>query len=252
MSQSSTAGLIVIGNEILSGRTRDANLPWLAERLGGIGVRLAEARIIPDGEGEIASSVNALRSRFRYVFTSGGIGPTHDDITAAAVAKAFGVPIERYAEAVRRLEAYYESGQLNAARLTRADIPRGATLVDNPVSQAPGFRLDNVYVLAGIPRIFQAMVNSVVPSLIGGSPLVAGTVVAALPEGALAEGLGAVQRDHPEVEIGSYPGMRGGVPGVSLVVSGTDSETVTAAVRAVAGLVRSLGAEPLALGEGTG
>lgn len=250
MSQPSAAGLIVIGNEILSGRTRDANLPWLAERLGGIGIRLAEARIIPDVESEIVSAVNALRACYRYVFTSGGLGPTHDDITAACVAAAFGVPIERNAEAVRRLQAYYEPGQLNAARLTMADIPKGATLVDNPVSQAPGFRLDNVYVLAGIPRIFQAMVGGIVPALVGGPPLVAGTVVVPLPEGAVAEGIAAVQRQFPDVEIGSYPGLRGGVPGVSLVVSGTDTQAVTAATQAIVGLVRSLGAEPLTLGQG--
>ena len=164
-----TACLIVIGNEVLSGRTRDANLQYLGRELNAIGVRLAEARVIPDDTAVIVTTVNDARARFDYVFTTGGIGPTHDDITSAAVAAAFGVPLERNPEAEARLRRHYEDKDLNAARLTMADIPRGADLIDNPVSQAPGFRLENVYVMAGVPRIAQAMFDGIRHTLKGGA-----------------------------------------------------------------------------------
>ncbi|HSK39399.1 MAG TPA: competence/damage-inducible protein A, partial [Arenibaculum sp.] len=189
-----TAAVIVIGNEILSGRTQDANLGYMARRLTELGIRLREARVIADDPDEIVAAVNALRSRYDHVFTTGGIGPTHDDITSGCVAKAFGVELERNAEAVRRLEAHYgDPSMLNAARLRMAEIPVGATLIDNPVSAAPGFRIGNVHVLAGVPSIMRAMFDGIAPGLRGGPPIHARTVSCALAEGTLAEGLGALQ-----------------------------------------------------------
>jgi len=241
-----TAAVIVIGNEILSGRTRDANLPYLANRLNELGIRLAEARVVRDETAAIVAAVNELRLRCDYVFTSGGIGPTHDDITAAAVAEAFGTVLERNAEAVRRLEDHYEPGQLNAARLTMADLPVGAALIDNPVSAAPGFRLGNVYVLAGVPVILQAMFETLAGGLAGGAPMVSRTVSSYLTEGTVANAVAAVQRAHPEVEIGSYPFLRRGRLGTSLVVRGPDPGRVDAAAEALIAVVRTLGGEPLA------
>ncbi len=240
-----TAAVVVIGNEILSGRTRDANLPYLANRLNELGVRLVEARVVRDEPAAIVAAVNELRLRCDYVFTSGGIGPTHDDITAAAIAEAFGTVLERNAEAVRRLENHYEPGQLNAARLTMADLPAGAALIDNPVSAAPGFRLGNVHVLAGVPVILQAMFETLAPGLVGGAPMVARTVSSHLTEGTLANHAAAVQRAHPDVEIGSYPFLRRGRLGTSLVVRGSDAGAVDAAVQAVIAAIRTLGGEPL-------
>jgi molybdenum cofactor synthesis domain-containing protein len=243
-SQTVTAALLIIGNEILSGRTKDANLPYLAEKLNLAGVRLKEARIVTDDEAEIVAAVNALRARYDYVFTTGGIGPTHDDITSESIAKAFGVPLERHPEAVRRLEAHYQPGQLNEARLRMANIPQGGTLVDNPVSHAPGFRIGNVFVMAGVPRIMQAMLDNIVPQLRGGAPTLARTVSCGLSEGAIAEGLGALQRRYPLVEIGSYPYFRSGSFGVSLVLRSTDAALLAEATDAVAALVRDLGDDP--------
>ncbi len=243
-SQTVTAALLIIGNEILSGRTKDANLPYLAEKLNLAGVRLKEARIVTDDEAEIVAAVNALRARYDYVFTTGGIGPTHDDITSESIAKAFGVPLERHPEAVRRLEAHYQPGQLNEARLRMANIPQGGALVDNPVSHAPGFRIGNVFVMAGVPRIMQAMLDNILPQLRGGAPTLARTVSCGLPEGVIAEGLGALQRRYPLVEIGSYPYFRSGSFGVSLVLRSTDAALLAEATDAVAALVRDLGDDP--------
>src|ERR687891_2389330 len=164
-----TACLIIIGNEILSGRTVDANLPYIANALGSIGVRLAEARIVPDIEAEIAGAVNACRKKHTYVFTTGGIGPTHDDITARSIARAFGLPFGRNAEAERRLLAYYPPERVNEARMKMADTPEGAELIDNPVSIAPGFTVENVHVLPGVPSILQAMLAGLKPRLRGGA-----------------------------------------------------------------------------------
>jgi len=164
-----TACLIVIGNEILSGRTRDANLAFIGARLNEVGIRLAEARVIPDVEDVIVEAVNEVRRRFVYVFTTGGIGPTHDDITAASVAKAFGVPLIQNPAARALLEARYEPGMLNEARLRMANTPKGARLIENPVSTAPGFQIGNVFVMAGVPTIMRAMFEGVVPRLVGGN-----------------------------------------------------------------------------------
>lgn len=241
-----TACLVIIGNEILSGRTQDANLAYLGKGLNDVGVRLMEVRVIPDVRQTIIDTVNDVRRRFDYVFTTGGIGPTHDDITAEAVAAAFGVPIERNPEAKARLEAYYATTtiELNEARLKMADIPRGATLIENPVSGAPGFRLENVYVMAGVPRIMQAMFDSFKHELRGGRPMLTRTVVAPIGEGTLAAGLAAIQEAHPAVEIGSYPFFGGGRFGTSLVARGRDAAELDQVAEEIRALVRSHGAEP--------
>ncbi|HEX6958930.1 MAG TPA: molybdopterin-binding protein [Ferrovibrio sp.] len=240
-----TAAMLVIGNEILSGRTRDANMYYLAGRLTELGIRLMEARIVPDNEAMIVAAVNDLRARYDYVFTSGGIGPTHDDITADCVAKAFGVGVGIQAEARRRLEAHYEPGMLNEARLRMARIPEGATLIDNPVSAAPGFRIGNVLVMAGVPAIFQAMVASVAPQLTGGDRLLSRTVIAQVPEGAVAQDLGALQQAYPDVDMGSYPAFRGGRASTAIVLRSTDKARLDAAAEAMHGIFRRFGGEPV-------
>lgn len=239
-----TACVIVIGNEVLSGRTRDANVQMIGSGLAALGVRLREARVVADDPDAIIEAVNACRARYDYVFTTGGIGPTHDDITADCIARAFGTEIERNAEAVRRLENHYGHDDLNAARLKMADIPRGATLIDNPVSQAPGFRLDNVFVLAGVPRIAQAMFDGVKHDLKGGRPVLSRSVAGYLREGDLAEPLGTIQAAFPEVDLGSYPFVRENRIGVSIVARGVDQARVEAAAAAVAQAMRDLGVTP--------
>ncbi len=239
-----TAAVLIIGNEILSGRTKDANLPYLGERLGELGIRLAEARVVADLKDEIVAAVNVLRQRYTYVFTTGGIGPTHDDITAECVAAAFGRPLIRNPEALALLQAHYAPGDLNEARLRMANTPEGATLIENPISHAPGFRMENVHVLAGVPAIMRAMFDSLAPGLTGGPPLRSRTVTSKLPEGALAAGLGALQVRYPEVDIGSYPSFRDGRPSVAVVLRATDETRLAAAAEEVGDLIRGLGAEP--------
>lgn len=224
-----TASLVIIGNEILSGRTVDANLPYIARVLGAAGIRMAEVRIVPDIEARIIEAVDALRGAYTYVFTTGGIGPTHDDITAASIAKAFGVPLERHPEAERRLLEYYPPEKVNAARMRMADTPAGAALIDNPVSVAPGFIIGNVHVLPGVPRIMQPMLDLLVPTLTGGRPLRSRTILCDEAEGAIAEQLRAIQAEHMDVEIGSYPGMVDGRPRTSLVLRGIDVDAIDAA-----------------------
>ncbi len=244
MSEIVTAAMVVIGDEILSGRTKDRNIGHLADIMTAIGIDLKEVRIVPDEEDEIVAAINAVRARYTYVFTSGGIGPTHDDITADCIAKAFGVGIDIQPEARRRLEAHYEAGMLNAARLRMARIPDGASLIDNPVSAAPGFRLGNVMVMAGVPAIFQAMVGSVAPDLVGGDRLLSRTVIALIPEGAIAEQLGKLQQDYPDLDMGSYPAFRGGKASCAIVLRGTDKARLDAAAEAMHGIFRGMGGEP--------
>ncbi len=239
-----TAAVLIIGNEILSGRTKDANLPYLGERLGELGIRLAEARVVADQKDEIVAAVNALRQRYTYVFTTGGIGPTHDDITAECVAAAFGRPLIRNPEALALLQAHYAPGDLNEARLRMANTPEGATLIENPISHAPGFRIENVHVMAGVPAVMRAMFDSLAPGLTGGPPLRSRTLVSDLPEGALAAGLGALQERYPEVDIGSYPSFRDGRPSVAVVLRAIDEPRLAAAAEEVGTLIRELGAEP--------
>jgi molybdenum cofactor synthesis domain-containing protein len=224
-----TAAVVVIGNEILSGRTKDANLSYLATKLGEVGIRVMEARIVPDQEPMIVEAVNALRARYGYVFTTGGIGPTHDDITAACIAAAFGVPFGRNAEAEARLRGYYDADQVNEARLSMADMPEGVELIDNPVSIAPGFRLENVYVLPGVPKILQAMVDGLVPNLRGGTPIASRALTVYAAEGEMAAMLEGVQRRYPDLDLGSYPFFRQGRFGTTLVARGPDQARVEAA-----------------------
>ena len=245
-----TACVLIIGNEILSGRTQDVNLAFLGERLNEAGVRLREARVIADDEAVIVAAVNEARARFDYVFTTGGIGPTHDDITAECVAKAFGVPLIRNPEAVRILEDFYPTGHLNRDRLRMANTPEGASLIENPLSGAPGFRMENVFVMAGVPAVMRAMFEAIAHTLSGGAPLLSRTVVAELGEGLLAAGLRAVQESYPDVEIGSYPFQRDGRFGARLVLRATAPDRLQAAAGEVEALVRDLGAEPRVEGEG--
>ncbi len=242
-----TACLIIIGSEILSGRTRDANLPFLAERLNQLGVRMLEARIIPDVADRIVGTVNECRAVYDYVFTTGGIGPTHDDITAECVARAFEVPLQRNPEAVRRLERQYANTgiELNQARLRMANVPAGATLIDNPVSNAPGFQIENVLVMAGVPDIMRAMFEGTKHRITGGVPMRSRTVSCVLPEGDLARDLGALQARYPDIEIGSYPYFRRRRFGVSVVLRATDAELLSEALEALCDLIRRLGGEPI-------
>ncbi len=235
-----TAALIVIGNEVLSGRTKDANLPYLAARLNDIGVRLKEARVVPDDEDAIVGAVNECRGSYDYVFTTGGIGPTHDDITAQSVARAFGVALRRHPEAVARLGRHYSPGEFNEARLRMANIPEGGTLIDNPVSAAPGFQIENVFVMAGVPAIMRAMFEGLKHRLVGGEPLLSRTIKTTLPEGVVAEGLGALQARFPDVEIGSYPSFARREPGVRVVLRSTDAGRLEVATNELIEVVRSL------------
>ncbi|EKV27659.1 Molybdopterin binding protein [Caenispirillum salinarum AK4] len=239
-----TAALLVIGNEVLSGRTRDANVQVFAKTLGARGVRLKEVRMVADDKAAIIDAVNALRAANDYVFTTGGIGPTHDDITTDCVAEAFGRAVELNAEAERRLRHHYGSETINDARLRMARIPAGAELVDNPVSHAPGFRLGNVFVMAGVPRIAQAMLDTVKDGLRGGAPVHSRAVTAYIREGDIAEPLGAIQERFPAVEIGSYPFVRGERLGTSVVARCTDATLAEAVVADVANAMRAAGADP--------
>jgi len=241
------ACVLVIGNEVLSGRTQDANIQFLATRLGEIGIPVREVRIIPDVAETIVATVNEVRARFDHVFTTGGIGPTHDDITSECVAAAFGVPWEPHPEAWARLETSYLPGGFNAARQRMATMPRGAKLINNEVSVAPGFTIGNVHVLAGVPRIMRAMFEWLAPSLQGGPPVVSRAVhVVGLPEGTIAEGLAAVQARFPAVDVGSYPFYRPGANGVAIVAKGTDAGQAEAAIAEVAALIQGFGKEPVA------
>jgi molybdenum cofactor synthesis domain-containing protein len=238
-----TAAVIIIGNEILSGRTRDTNLPYLGRRLAELGIPLLEACVIPDDEPAIINTVNLYRKRFTYVFTTGGIGPTHDDITSASVAKAFSVPLEKNPQAVACLENYYEPGTINDARMKMAQIPAGATLIRNPVSAAPGFQIENVFVLPGVPEIMQAMFEGMTDRLAGGPPVLTRSIATNLRESALAEGLEKIQKLHPEVAIGSYPYFRMGRLGVNLVMRSIHAASINQVYEAVENLIQELGGE---------
>ncbi|HHL21975.1 MAG TPA: competence/damage-inducible protein A [Aliiroseovarius sp.] len=227
-----TAAMLVIGDEILSGRTQDTNSHHLAGELTRLGIDLREIRVVADDADAIIAAVRALSGAYTHVFTSGGIGPTHDDITADAVAAAFGVPIDVREDARALLEARYRDHgtELNDARLRMARIPDGATLIDNPVSTAPGFSLENVHVMAGVPMIFQAMLAGLLPGLASGRAVVSRSLPVARPEGDIAAPLGQVARDFPDVSIGSYPWFRDGTYGTNIVVRGTDAARVDAAL----------------------
>ncbi len=236
------AAILVIGNEILSGRTQDTNVAYLGKELAARGITLAEVRVVRDEQAAIVAALNALRASYTYVFTSGGIGPTHDDITSAAVAKAFGVALERNPDAVRRLQSRYGEGELNAARLKMAEIPAGAALVDNPISQAPGFRLDNVFVMAGVPSILRAMFEGIRATLAEGPPQLSRSITLSAREGDLAEELSHIQDRHPDVDVGSYPSFTEGRSLVSIVARGTDISRLDRVMTETRALAAELGA----------
>lgn len=235
---SPTAAMLVIGDEILSGRTRDSNMHYLAGELTRHGIALQEARMVPDDRGTIVTALNALRATYDHVFTSGGIGPTHDDITADAVAAAFGARIDVRDDARALLAAHYARAgmEFNAARMRMARIPEGAALIDNPVSIAPGFTLGNVHVMAGVPKIFEAMLASVLSSLAGGAPLLSQTLRVNRGEGDIAASFGALAAEYPDLSMGSYPFMQNGAHGTNLVIRGTDAAQLDAAMIRLAAL----------------
>lgn len=228
-----TAAFIIIGNEILSGRTQDANLFFLAQRLGEIGIQVAEARVIPDVEQTIIDTVLELSAKVDYVFTSGGIGPTHDDITADAIAKAFGTETFEHPEAVAILERHYAKGEFNEARRKMTRVPRGSTLLDNPVSSAPGFRIENVHVLAGVPKIMQAMVDMLLPTLAGGAVVESRTITVLIGESVIATEMGEVQDAFADIDVGSYPYFKPGASGTSIVLRGSNIANLDAALAAI-------------------
>jgi molybdenum cofactor synthesis domain-containing protein len=233
-----TAAMLVIGDEILSGRTRDSNMHHLAKRLTDHGIRLAEARVVADEPAAIVAAINALRATYDHVFTSGGIGPTHDDITSDAIAAAFGVPITHRADAMALLAAHYDRSGLpfNEARQRMARIPDGATLIDNPVSTAPGFTLGNVHVMAGVPNIFEAMLEGVLSTLAGGAPLLSQSLRVERGEGEVAGPFAALAAEFPDLSMGSYPFIRNGAHGTNLVIRGTDAARLDAAMTRLAAL----------------
>src|SRR5579864_5288515 len=239
-----TACVLIIGNEILSGRTQDANLAFLAQGLNEVGIRLREARVIPDDTQTIVGTLNEVRAKFDYVFTTGGIGPTHDDITSACVALAFGVPLILHPEAKRILESHYPPGGLNEARLRMAQVPEGASLLLNPISRAPGFRIGNVFVLPGVPQIMQAIFSELKHRLKGGAKVLSRSVSCTLGEGTIAQDLAALQERYGDLEIGSYPYFRRSDFGVTLVVRGTDRARIGSAIEELKALIRKCGGDP--------
>jgi len=230
-----TAALMVIGDEILSGRTKDKNIGTIADTCTAVGIDLKEVRVVPDEEAEIVAALNALRGKFDYVSTTGGIGPTHDDITADCVAKAFGVPLDMHPEAVASLKERLAKtgGELNEARLRMARIPRGAALVANKISGAPGFWIGNVITMAGIPSVMQSMLDEVLPKLKTGAKLLSETVRADAKEGDVGTELGAIAKAHPDTIIGSYPFVDERGPNTNIVVRARDADKLSAAKAAV-------------------
>jgi len=239
MNQSVTASMVAIGDELLSGRTKDRNVGHLADILTAIGIELKEVRIVGDEEDVIVEAVNALRTRTDYVFTSGGIGPTHDDITADAIAKAFGLPCEHDERALAMMAAHYDSRDLEftEARKRMARMPRGAVHIDNPISIAPGFRIGNVHVMAGVPSIFQAMLDNVIPTLRTGAKLLSITIHCPHGEGTIGGPLGDIQKAHPDTIIGSYPKYVDGTFWTELVIRARDAEKLSEAEGAVRAMV---------------
>ena len=239
-----TAAMLAIGDELLSGRTKDRNIGHLAEMLTLNGVDLKEVRIVADEEDEIVAALNAMRTRYDYVFTSGGIGPTHDDITADAVGKAFGRRVVHDEKAMRIMGRMYEQRgmEFNEARMRMARMPEGSIHIDNPVSVAPGFNVENVYVMAGVPSIFQAMLDNVLPTLRTGTRMLSRTISCPFGEGVIGSELRAVQQAHPETVIGSYPKFDGKSYSTDLVVRARSQEVLDAAAEAVAAMVAEVAA----------
>ena len=246
MTTSPTASVLIIGDEILSGRTQDANVKFLGERLATLGIRLSEVRIIPDVPAVIASTLNECRAKYSYVFTTGGIGPTHDDITTDCVAMAFGVKTVRHPDAEKRLREYY-GDKVNDMRLRMADVPdlKDVELIDNHISVAPGYRVANVFVLAGVPTVARAMFEAIAPRLKGGDPVFSQAVDAHVREGEIARRLGEIQAANPTVTIGSYPFMRFDKLGTSIVARSTDKAAISRVINDVAAAMKDLGGEPV-------
>jgi len=243
-----TAAILAIGDEILSGRTQDTNTNHIARFLGALGIDLREVRVVPDVENEIVAALNALRSRYTYVFTTGGIGPTHDDITADAVAKAFNVGIDYHPEAMAIMAARYKNPEdFNEMRKRMARIPDTATLIKNSVSGAPGFQIGNVFVMAGVPAVMKAMMEELSSRLERGAVVHSAAIEAKIPEGQIAAALAAVQAGHKTVSIGSYPFYRPEGPGAQLVVRGRDKAEVEAAAQDIEAAVRAEGVSPVRL-----
>ncbi len=241
-----TAAILVIGDEILSGRTKDKNIGYIAEYLTNIGIDLREVRIVPDVENEIVAALNALRHRYTYVFTTGGIGPTHDDITADSVAKAFGVGIDHHPDAIAVMKARFDAlgTEMNEARMRMARVPNGAALVPNKVSAAPGFWIGNVITMAGVPAIMQAMLDEVAPKLQTGAQMLSESIRADLREGDIGTELGEVAKEHPGVSIGSYPffdDTKG--PNTNIVIRARDPEQLAKARRAVEDMLKRVRAK---------
>ncbi|SDD52748.1 competence/damage-inducible protein A [Kordiimonas lacus] len=234
------AALLIIGDEILSGRTKDANLSYLAVWLNEVGIQLSEVRVVPDIEEEIAAAVNALRSKFDYLFTTGGIGPTHDDITVDSVAAAFGVPVVVHPEAYRRMAEYYGEENFTEARKRMTRVPEGGELIDNPVSIAPGIRIENVFIMAGVPKIMQSMLEGIRAHLRTGRKVWAQSLTVHAAESKIAEGLGKIQEEHPGTSIGSYPFYGQGY-GANIVIRSADKDAIDAAMGAVMNLCDAMG-----------
>ena len=236
-----TAAVLVIGDEILSGRAKDRNIGYIAEYLASVGVDVREARVVPDVEEEIVSALNALRSRYDYVITTGGIGPTHDDITADAVGKAFGVPVVEDPRAIAIMLERYAEWDLTPARRRMARIPEGATLVDNPISRAPGFRIGNVFVLAGVPSVMQAMLDGAAREMRTGAIMQVESIEAGgVPEGIYGDALGRIAEANPAVSIGSYPSFKDGRFMNQIVVRGREAAAVAAAKDAVEAMLAAI------------
>lgn len=244
-----TAALLVIGEEILSGRTRDENTAYIAAYLTRVGISLREVRVVADTEAEIAGAVNELRGRYTYVFTTGGIGPTHDDVTTDAIAKAFDVAVAVHEEAVAAMRQHHADSDLTPARLRMARIPDGAALIHNAVSRAPGYMLENVIVMAGVPRIMQVMLDEVMPRLSKGRPMGSRTVRVDAPEGDVAPPLAALQAAYPEVQIGSYPFFERNRIGTYVVLRDTDEARLDSALR---GLWEAIAAQGFRASAGEG
>jgi molybdenum cofactor synthesis domain-containing protein len=248
-TESVTAAVLVIGDEILSGRTQDTNTAYIAKFLGALGIDLKEARVVPDVQEEIVAALNALRARYTYVFTTGGIGPTHDDITADAIAAAFGVGIDYHPEAMAMMAARYKNPEdFNEMRKRMARIPLTATLVKNSVSTAPGFQIGNVFTMAGVPMIMRAMMEEIAPRLKRGAPVHVATVEGKIPEGRIAAALMAIQKDHPGVAVGSYPFYREDGTGAQFVSRGRDAEAVESAAKAIEAAIASEGIASIRIG----
>lgn len=241
MLPSPTCAVLIIGNEILSGRTDDANINYIARRMNDLGISLQEVRVVRDDESAIVAAVNELRAKYGYVFTTGGIGPTHDDITMYSIAKAFGVPVERNEQVMAKFKAEY-GDKATDATMRMADYPQGAELIDNHMTVAPGAKIGNVFAFAGIPRIMQAMLEAVIPQLQRGEQIFTKSLDIMASEGRIGTPLEEIQNSYPEVEIGSYPFRTDSNNGTSIVVRGTNAEVVNSAFHEVEVMARNAGA----------